>query len=136
MIDTISVIGSTQDPCDASNSVGRALSSTTSVLVDGSPSAVPVPVCIRCGYIITNVVLVTDPSTVTYTDNNGLDIIMNTTDIMITNNGLLLNDPASSFEDGDSITCNFNDGTMSGSHVISIDIFSEFIQLTILVILY
>ncbi len=105
----------------------------------GSPSAVPVPVCIRCGYLLNGItlVLVVDLNLVTYVDNtNGQTITMNTTDIIITNNGLILNDPASSFQDGDSITCNYNDGTESGTRVIIIDIFSEFIQLTILVILY
>ncbi len=106
--------------------------------MDGSPSAVLVPICIRCGYPVGfTFIPVVDPGLVTYVDNtNGQTITMNTTDIIITNNGLILNDPASSFEDGDSITCNFDDGTMSGSRFISIDIFSEFIQLTILVILY
>ncbi len=91
--------------------------------MDGSPSAATVPVCIRCGYIGSSVVLVTDPNEVTYVAN-GLNI-MNTTDTVITNNGLLLPDPASSFPEGETITCNFNDGIMSGSYVINIEIFSE-----------
>ncbi len=105
--------------------------------MDGSPSAVPVPICIRCGYIAGIIFTpVTDPNEVTYVNSTDLQIITNTTDIIITNNGLLLTDPAGSFQDGDSIRCNFNDGTESGSYDITFDIFSEFIQLTILVILY
>ena len=112
--------------------------------MDGSPSAVPVPICFRCAAcayfsfgVTVNIVLVTDPNLVTYLDNNGVPITMNSTDIMITNNGLLLNDPASSFQDGDSIRCNYNDGFMNGIYDITIDIFSEYIvQLTILVIVY
>ncbi len=92
--------------------------------MDGSPSAVPVPICIRCGYVTSIAVLVTDPNNVTYIDDNGMDI-MNSTDVIITNNGLLLPDPVSSFPEGESITCNYDDGIMSGEYAINIEIFGE-----------
>ena len=88
------------------------------------PSAVTVPVCIRCGYVTSTVVLVTDPNNVTYADGDG-QTITNSTDVIITNNGLILNDPLGSFDDGESIICNFDDGTMSGEYDITIKIFSE-----------
>ena len=91
--------------------------------MDGSPSAGTVPICIRCGYFSSGIVLVTDPNNVTYVAN--AQDIVNTTDTIITNNGLLLTDPASSFPEGETIRCNYNDGIMSGSYVINIEIFSE-----------
>ena len=120
-----SVLGSSQDQCDLSNGVGLAVfGPSISVLVDGSPSADTVPVCIRCGYFLSGMIeLVTNPNNVTYVAN-GLDI-MNTTDTIISNNGLLLPDPAGSFPEGETITCNYDNGIMSGSRAINIEIFSE-----------
>ena len=72
--------------------------------------SIPDPVCIRCGYLdgIT-VVLVTDTDDVTY--NTGGNVIVNTTDISVTNDGLLLEDPGKSFFDETSIVCIFNGPT-------------------------
>ena len=62
--------------------------------------SIPDPVCIRCGYLTgIIVVLVTDTDNVTY--NTGGNVIVNTTDISITNDGLIL-------DDGTSIVCTFN----------------------------
>ena len=77
----------------------------------------PDPVCIRCGYLegIT-VVLVTDTDDVTY--NTGGNVIVNTTDISVTNDGLILDNPGKIFSDGTSIVCTFNQpetGQMSRS---------------------
>ena len=67
----------------------------------------PDPVCIRCGYIDNGVVVtVTNTDDVTYT--TGGNVIINTTDISVTNNGLILNDPGNTFSDGTSIVCTFN----------------------------
>ncbi len=117
------IIGSLQDPCSLTESVGLTFNSIA-VLVP--PSAVPVPICIRCGYSIgINLVIVTDPNNVTYVDGDG-QTITNSTDVIITNNGLILNDPLGSFDDGESIICNsVDDGTMSGEYDITIKIFSE-----------
>ena len=81
----------------------------------------PDPVCIRCGYIdgIT-VVLVTDTDDVTY--NTGGNVIVNTTDISVTNDGLILYDPGNTFSDGTSIVCTFNQPGMGlVSRTISIE---------------
>ena len=85
----------------------------------------PDPVCIRCGYIdgIT-VVLVTDIGDVTYT--TGGNVIVNTTDISVTNDGLILNDPGSTFDDDTNIVCTFNEpGTGQVSRTITIEHFCK-----------
>ena len=52
----------------------------------------PDPVCIKCGYLAGILpVIVTDTDNVTY--NTGGNVIVNTTDISVTNDGLILNDP-------------------------------------------
>ena len=81
----------------------------------------PDPLCIRCGYLdgIT-AVLVTDRDNVTY--NTGGNVIVNTTDISVTNDGLILNDPGNTFSDETSIVCTFNQpGTGQVSRTITID---------------
>ena len=78
-------------------------------------------VCIRCGYLdgIT-VVLVTDTDDVTY--STGGNVIVNTTDISVTNDGLILYDPGKTFSDGTSIVCTFNQpGMGSVSRTITIE---------------
>ena len=67
----------------------------------------PDPVCIRCGYLDgIMVVFVTDTDDVTY--DTGGNLIVNTTDISVTNDGLILNDPGNTFSDDTSIVCTFN----------------------------
>ena len=85
----------------------------------------PDPVCIRCGYLdgIT-VVLVTDTNSVTY--NTGGNVIVNTTDISVTNDGLIFNDPGNTFSDDTVIVCTFNQpGTGQVSRTITIEHFCE-----------
>ena len=81
------------------------------------------PVCIRCGYLDATftVVLVTDTDDVTY--NTGGNVIVNTTDISVTNDGLILYDPGNTFSDGTSIVCTFNQPGVMGSvsRTITID---------------
>ena len=93
--------------------------------MDGS--ADPVPVCIRCGYFVSLQLLqlVTDLSQVTYNDENGVPLVNNTNNVVITDNGLILNDPAGSFTDGEAVQCLFNDGIQSGTYSIIIDIFCK-----------
>ena len=92
--------------------------------MDGS--ADPVPVCIICGYLVSFVLqLVTDPSQVTYSDENGVPLVNNTNNVVITDNGLILNDPAGSFTDEEAIQCQFNDGMQSVTYPIIIDIFCK-----------
>ena len=83
----------------------------------------PDPVCIRCGYLDgLTIVLVTDTDDVTY--NTGGDVIVNTTDISVTNNGLILKDPGNTFSDGTSIVCTFKEPRTStglASHTITIE---------------
>ena len=76
--------------------------------------SIPDPVCIKCGYLdgIT-VVLVTDTDDVTY--NTGGNVIVNTTDISVTNDGLILYDPGNTFSDGNSIVCTFIQPGVMGS---------------------
>ena len=83
--------------------------------------SIPDPVCIRCGYLDGfTVVLVTDTDAVTY--NTGGNVIVNTTDISVTNDGLILNDPGNTFSDGTTIVCTFNQpGMGSVSRIISIE---------------
>ena len=85
----------------------------------------PDPVCKRCGYIAGLIaVLVTDTDDVTY--NTGGNVIVNTTDISVTNDGLILNDPGSTFSDGTSIVCTFNQpGTGQESRTITIEHFCK-----------
>ena len=85
----------------------------------------PDPLCIRCGYLdgIT-VVLVTATDNVTY--NTGGNVIVNTTDISVTNDGLILNDPGNTFSDGNTIVCTFNQpGTGQVSRTITIEHFCK-----------
>ena len=91
--------------------------------MDGS--ADPEPVCIRCGYIGSTFVVVTDLSQVTYRDQNGVPLVNNTNNVVITDNGLILNDPAGSFTDGEAVRCQFDDGIQSGTYAINIDIFCK-----------
>ena len=77
--------------------------------MDGS--ADPVSFCIICGYLDTFFpVLVTNPNQVTYLGKNGVPLVNNTNNVVITDNGLILNDPAGSFNDGESIRCRFDNG--------------------------
>ena len=85
----------------------------------------PDPVCIRCGYLdgIT-VVLVTDTNSVTY--HTGGNVIVNTTDISVTNDGLVFNDPGNTFSDDTVIVCTFNQpGTGQVSRTITIEHFCK-----------
>ena len=116
-----SIIGSSQDPCTDNPTLALG---TITITVDGS--ADPVPVCIRCGYFDGSLVLVTDPSQVTYNNENGVPLLNNTNNVVITDNGLILNDPAGSFPDpGDGAQCQFDDGTQSETYAIIIDIFCK-----------
>ena len=64
----------------------------------------PDSVCIRCGYLDgVTAVLVTDTDNVTY--KTGEKVIVNTTDISVTNDGLILYDPGNTFSDSTSIVC-------------------------------
>ena len=87
--------------------------------------SMPDPVCIRCGYLDgSTVVLVTDTDDVTY--NTGGNVIVNTTDISVTNDGLILNDPGNTFFDGTTIVCTFNQPkTGQVSHTIAIEHFGK-----------
>ena len=93
--------------------------------MDGS--ADHVPVCIICGYLNGSFVLqlVTNLSQVSYLDDNGVPLVNNTNNVVITDNGLILNDPAGSFTDGEAVQCIFNDGIESGTYAINIDIFCK-----------
>ena len=104
--------------CSSSVSRGLAITGNIDVQVDIST---PDPVCIRCGYLDGfTVVLVTDTDDVTY--NTRGNVIVNTTDISVTNDGLILNDPGNTFSDGTSIVCTFNQpGTGQVSRTISIE---------------
>ena len=118
----ISIIGSSQDPCTDSPTDVFAI--TTTIPVDGS--ADPVPVCIRCAYIGSLLVRVTNLSQVTYNDDNGVPLVNNTNNVVITDNGLILNDPAGSFPDpGDGVQCQYDDGIESGTYAIDFDIFCK-----------
>ena len=101
-------------------SVDRGLAITGNADVQVDPFT-PDPVCIRCGYLDgSTVVLVTATDNVTY--NTGGNVIVNTTDISVTNNGLILNDPGNTFSDETSIVCTFNQpGTGQVSRTITID---------------
>ena len=104
--------------CSSSVSRGLAITGNTDLQVQVS---MPDPVCIRCGYLdgIT-AVLVTDTDDVTY--NTGGNVIVNTTDISVTNDGLILNAPGNTFSDGTSIMCTFNQpGMGSVSRTITIE---------------
>ena len=82
----------------------------------------PDPVCIRCGYFDATftAVLVTDIDDVTYT--TGGNVIVTTTDISVTNDGLILDDPGNTFSDGTDIVCTFNQpGFGSVSRTITIE---------------
>ena len=83
--------------------------------------SIPDPVCIRCGYLTgITVVLVTDTDNVTY--STGGNVIVNTTDISVTNDGLILNDPGNTFSDGTIIMCTFNQpGTGQVSRTVTIE---------------
>ena len=92
--------------------------------MDGS--ADPVPVCIICGYLVSSdLELVTNLSQVTYNDENGVPLVNNINNIVITDNGLILNDPAGSFTDGEAVQCQFNDGNQLRTYAIIIDIFCK-----------
>ena len=92
--------------------------------MDGS--ADPVPVCIRCGYLVSfQLQLVTNLSQVTYLNDNGVPLVNNTNNIVITDDGLILNDPAGSFTDGDGVQCQFDDGIRSEIYPINIVIFCK-----------
>ena len=93
--------------------------------MDGS--ADPVPVCIRCGYLVSlQLQLVTNLSQVTYLNDNGDPLVNNTNNVVITDDGLILNDPAGSFPDpGDGVQCQFDDGIRSEIYPISIVIFCK-----------
>ena len=100
------------------NSRGLAITGNIDIQVEVSS---PDPVCIRCGYLDgTTVVLVTDTDNVTY--NTGGNVIVNTTDIFVTNDGLILNAPGKTFSDDTGIVCTFNQpGTGQVSRTITID---------------
>ena len=93
-------------PQICSFSVSRSSAITGNIDVQVQVS-MPDPVCIRCGYVdgIT-VAFVTDTENVTY--STGGNEIVNTTDISVTNDGLILYDPGNTFSDGTSIVCTFN----------------------------
>ena len=113
-----SYISGSSQVCSSSISRGLAITGNIDVQVDIS---IPDPVCIRCGYLdrIT-VVLVTDTDDVTY--NTGGNVIENTTDWCVTNDGLILNDPGNTFSDKTSIVCTFNQpGMGSVSRTITIE---------------
>ena len=103
----LSYISDSSQVCSSSDSRGLAITGNIDVQVDIS---IPDPVCIRCGYLNGfTVVLVTDTDDVTY--NTGGNVIVNTTDISVTNDGLLLEDPGNTFSDETSIVCTFNQPT-------------------------
>ena len=113
------------DSCQlCSSSVSRGLAITENIDVQVQVS-MPDPVCIRCGYLDgVTVKLVTDIDDVTY--NTGGNVIVNTTDISVTNEGLILNDPGNTFSDGISIVCTFNQPRMrTVSRTISIEYLCE-----------
>ena len=98
---------------------GLAIIGNTDIQVDIS---MPDPVCIRCGYLDATftVVLVTDTDDVTYT--TGGNVIVNTTDISVTDDGLILNNPGNTFSDGTRIVCTFNQpGNGQVSHTFTIE---------------
>ena len=105
--------------CSPSVARGRALDN---ILIQVEVS-MPDPVCIRCGYVddvTLVVVLVTNTDNVTYT--TGGNVIANTTDISVTNDGLILNDPGNTIADGNTVQCTFNQpGTGQVTRTITVD---------------
>ena len=111
-------ISGSSEICSSGVSRGLAITGDIDVQVDTS---MPDPVCIRCGYLDGfTVVLVTDTDNVTY--HTGENVIVKFTDISVTKNGLILNDPANTFSDGTSIVCRFTPpGSLEVSHNITIE---------------
>ena len=120
-----SYISGSSQVCSSSVSRGIAITGNIDVQVD---PFTPDPVCIRCGYLNgSTVVLVTDTDDVTY--NTRGNVIENTTDWCVTNDGLILNDPGNTFSDGTSIVCTFNQpGTGQVSRTITIEHFCKNIE--------
>ena len=118
----LSYISGSSQICSSSVSRGLAITGNIDIQVEIS---MPDPVCIRCGYLSgITVVLVTDTNSVTY--NTGGNVIVNTTDISVTNDGLILSDPGNTFSDGTSIVCTFNQpGTGQVSRTITIEHFCK-----------
>ena len=72
------------------------------MLVDTS---LPVdPVCIRCGY---QDQLYTDPAIVTYYYNGAVIVNDTVGGVWVTDEGLIIQDPAVYFDDSDQINCSF-----------------------------
>ena len=108
-----------------SSSVSRGLAITGDIDIQVDPFTAD-PVCIRCGYLDASLtaVLVTDTDDVTY--NTGGNVIVNTTDISVTYDGLILDDPGNTFSDGTAIVCSFNQpGIGSVSRTITIEHFCK-----------
>ena len=121
----LSYISGSSQVCSSSVNRGLAITGNVDVQVDIS---IPDPVCIRCGYLDGIIVVtVTDTDDVTY--NTGGNVIVNTTDISVTNDGLILYDPGNTFSGGTSIVCTFNQsGSMQVSRTITIEHLCENIQ--------
>ena len=116
LIMILSYISGSSQVCSVDR--GLAIIGNTDIQVDIS---MPDPVCIRCGYLdgIT-VVLVTDTDDVTY--SFGGNVIVTTTDISVTDDGLILDNPGNTFSDGTSIVCTFNQpGNGQVSRTITIE---------------
>ena len=90
-----------QNPlCATSNTNGFIISPVGgSVLVDTTVDTDPV--CIRCGQLLT---LFTDPNEVVYIFD-GNTVTTSTPGFNITDEGLIVDDPASTFTDGEQGTC-------------------------------
>ena len=100
----LSYISGSYQVCSSSVGRGLAITGNIDVQVD---TFTPDPICIRCGYLDGfMVILVTDTDNITY--NTGGNVIVDTTDISVTNVGLILNNPGNTFSDGTSIVCTFN----------------------------
>ena len=118
LIMLLSYISGSSQICSSSVSRGLALTGNIDIQVDIS---MPDPICIRCGYVDgSTVVLVTDTDDVTY--STGGNVIVDSTNISVTDDGLILDDPGNTFSDGTSIVCTFNQpGIEQVSRTITIE---------------
>ena len=125
LIMLLSYISGSSQICSFSSGRGLAIAGNIDIQVDIS---MPDPVCIRCGYLDGSIVVfVTDTDDVTY--SIGGNVIINSTNISVTDDGLILDDPGNTFSDGTSIVCTFNQpGTGQVSRTITFEHFCKKIQ--------
>ena len=116
---TLTIAGSASLLCD--NERGIISTSNGTVLVDTS---LPVdPVCIRCGF---QDQLYTDPAIVTYHYNGAVIVNDTVGGVSVTDEGLIIQDPESYFDNGDHINCTFlPHNAMAKFNIIKITLFGK-----------